>query len=1138
MIERTALVLVGFILLIAAQAAGVSLAAAPATTAGRATARLSPDSINAKIDEIEEDASLDDAQKSALTAQYKKTLSYLESARSNEAAAAAFMRAIKQAPIDTARLEKKIAEIRAMPEPDPSLLSKETLAELDQRLLSEKANLAAVEAKLADFEQQLKAERGRPAAARERLIELKRQQDALADAIKGLEAANDVSPENDAKRWELEARTLALRSEMRMLDQELLSQSMRIALLTAERDKTALSAGRLGLLVRQLEEAVNRRRGAAAEQTLAETAVAQREAAGKHPLVQDLAKKNSDLSDTLRRLTVLLDDASAGDDVANKQAKQIQKEFSRTREKLDFAGITVALGHILAAQRRALPDRHELEKKIDQNEAMIANTSLAKIQNEEEKKRLNNIDAFVAELTAKLPPGRAETIRDDLRGLVRQREELLKHTVATQKAYVRALGELDFAQRQLLDEVAAYDEFLSKRLLWLRSAPPPNLERLLAIPDQLAWLLSPAHWLDVTEVLGAQARRSPVVGLAGALFAALLVMSLPMCRRLQALGHKVGNPVTDRFSYTFKALGLTLFLAMPWPMLLATLGRQLQSAFDATEFARLIGAGLISISLPWLNLRTLSVLCVSDGVAAAHFRWPEHSLKLVRREIRLMMMLFLPAVFVAVVIIEHDAAEMGGGLGRSCFLLLMLSLGLFFFRLFHPKTGALVAFNTRHPDSLLARMNKLWLTLGVAVPAVLALLSILGFVYTAIILTASLIDSLWLLFGLVLMQQLGVRWLLLTRGKLAMQAAKERRAAERARQAESAAEGTVTDGVSMEEAEPEIDLAGLNQESRKLLNIVVVVLGITGLWIIWSDVLPALGILDTIELWRYETLESGEQRTVAVTLADLCVAILIAVVTVVAAKRLPALLEIILLRRVEMDSGSRYTATTLLNYAIVAIGIVLFFHKLGGSWSQIQWLVAALSLGIGFGLQEIVANFISGLIILFERPIRVGDIVTIGDIDGTVTRIRIRATTIRDWDRKELLVPNKEFITGRLLNWSLSDQVTRLLIPVGVAYGSDVEKAKALLAEAAAENERVLGDPGPLITFDGFGDHALTLSLRCYVELIDYRLSTTTALHEAINKKFAAAGICIAFPQQDVHLNFSQPLDVRIQRNAPAPGGK
>ena len=129
-------------------------------------------------------------------------------------------------------------------------------------------------------------------------------------------------------------------------------------------------------------------------------------------------------------------------------------------------------------------------------------------------------------------------------------------------------------------------------------------------------------------------------------------------------------------------------------------------------------------------------------------------------------------------------------------------------------------------------------------------------------------------------------------------------------------------------------------------------------------------------------------------------------------------------------------STRLLRYAITAIGIIVTFGAMGLRWSGIQWLVAALSVGLGFGLQEIVANFVCGLIILFERPFRVGDVVTIGDQTGTVTRIQIRATTVTDWDRRELIVPNKEFITGKLINWSLSDPITRVVVPVGVAYGS------------------------------------------------------------------------------------------------------
>ena len=129
-----------------------------------------------------------------------------------------------------------------------------------------------------------------------------------------------------------------------------------------------------------------------------------------------------------------------------------------------------------------------------------------------------------------------------------------------------------------------------------------------------------------------------------------------------------------------------------------------------------------------------------------------------------------------------------------------------------------------------------------------------------------------------------------------------------------------------------------------------------------------------------------------------------------------ALLEITVLPHLDMTSGGRYAVSTLASYLIVAVGAIIAVNILGANWSRLQWLVAALGVGIGFGLQEIVANFISGLIILFERPVRVGDVVTVGGTDGVVTRIRIRATTIRYWDRKELLVPNKEFITGRLLN--------------------------------------------------------------------------------------------------------------------------
>ena len=157
--------------------------------------------------------------------------------------------------------------------------------------------------------------------------------------------------------------------------------------------------------------------------------------------------------------------------------------------------------------------------------------------------------------------------------------------------------------------------------------------------------------------------------------------------------------------------------------------------------------------------------------------------------------------------------------------------------------------------------------------------------------------------------------------------------------------------------------------------------------------------------------------------------------------------------------------------------------------------------------------------------------VTVGDISGTVTKIQIRATTIRDLDRKELLVPNKEFITGRLLNWSLSDTISRLLLPVGIAYESDVPLAMKLMLEAARENDMIIDEPAPLITFDSFGDNALTLTARVYIDDLDNRVNAISALHSAINEKFGEAGIVIAFPQRDVHLDTSKPLEIRIHKD-------
>ena len=342
-------------------------------------------------------------------------------------------------------------------------------------------------------------------------------------------------------------------------------------------------------------------------------------------------------------------------------------------------------------------------------------------------------------------------------------------------------------------------------------------------------------------------------------------------------------------------------------------------------------------------------------------------------------------------------------------------------------------------------------------------------------------------------------------------------------------------------------MAAINIQTRRLVEHSLALAGLLAVWFIWADVLPALGFLNRVEVWKTTasvtesvvapdgstTIRTAE-KTEAVTLAHLGLAILVLAATVIAAKNIPGLLEMALLQHLPVDAGVRYAVSTVSRYLITVLGILFTCNAVGLGWSKVQWLVAAVSVGLGFGLQEIFANFVSGLIILIERPIRVGDVITISDVTGSVSRIRMRATTIVDSDRKELIIPNKDVITGRVLNWTLSDKVNRVQIKVGIAYGSNTEQAAELLMRAAREHPQVLDDPSPVVTFEAFGNSTLDFVLRCFLPNLENRSRVIHELHMAIDRAFRESGIEIAFPQQDVHV---RTIDVNWRQLAPAFGG-
>ncbi|MFK7759670.1 MAG: mechanosensitive ion channel domain-containing protein [Phycisphaerales bacterium] len=376
--------------------------------------------------------------------------------------------------------------------------------------------------------------------------------------------------------------------------------------------------------------------------------------------------------------------------------------------------------------------------------------------------------------------------------------------------------------------------------------------------------------------------------------------------------------------------------------------------------------------------------------------------------------------------------------------------------------------------------------------------------------------------------------------------------------------------------EGKIDLPALSEQTKQLIKSAVTVTMIVGMFIIWAQALPALRMFDQVQVWpTIKILESNQAiqetasqsvsssspntttssasplgllassnesdsqeqpaqadttATLSITVADIGVSFITLLATWIAFRNIPGLIEIVVLQRLPLDSGSRYALSTVLRYLIAIIGILIAFQAIGISWSNVQWLAAALTFGLAFGLQEIFANFVSGLIILGERPIRIGDTVTVGNTTGTVMRIRMRATTITDWDRKELVIPNKTFITNDVINWSLTDPMLRVKIPIGVSYSSNADHVERTLYQITADQSLVLQDPSPQVIFLGFGDSTLNYEIRVFISSIESFIPVRHAINSEIFRVFQDEGIEIAFPQRDLHLRSIGDLSEIVDR--------
>lgn len=291
------------------------------------------------------------------------------------------------------------------------------------------------------------------------------------------------------------------------------------------------------------------------------------------------------------------------------------------------------------------------------------------------------------------------------------------------------------------------------------------------------------------------------------------------------------------------------------------------------------------------------------------------------------------------------------------------------------------------------------------------------------------------------------------------------------------------------------------------------------LWV--ASTLDALSLLDPARDFLYGSLAASVTRgALTISLGDVLAFVITVALAFLASRLVRFVLEEDIYPRLLLARGLPYALSVLVHYAILLVGFLFAAAALGVDMNRVTFLTGAFGVGVGFGLQSVVNNFVSGIILLLERPIQVGDVVQLGDLEGIVRRIGIRSTTVRTWPGAEVFVPNATFISDRVTNWTLSDRRRRIDLPIGVSYGADPERVLDLLRATALTVPGVIPEPAPLALFKDFGDSTLDFEIRAWTDRFEDWLIVKSRLGVAVNAAFKDAGIAIPSPQRDVTLRF------------------
>ena len=806
-------------------------------------------------------------------------------------------------------------------------------------------------------------------------------------------------------------------------------------------------------------------------------------------MVESIRKVNDYLLDHRKKNALYQHDYQEVDSALTK-VDQMQKDLDNQIKEL---GKSLVLSRLLNKHLSMLPN---IRLSYDLDE-VIANLNIYIYELREQTDRLLDVEQIVNQ-DIKHDPS-LERYRNDLTFLYSQRRRVLS------ELYQLLANELS-TTIELKVKFTSYNSIrtkiksdISEQLFWVKSNQPLGSEFLYSLVPTVKYEFGNLLNKLSSDKFKTHTTKTALLVVLPFILLALIVISFN--RKI----HKYNNELAMRLDRKNDSIFVTP----------AAIISNMIMMVPRLSWMVIVGSIVICLSLATTNLQYQIILIMvlhifvfvfflqiikPNALVQRHFSVQPYKLKRYRNLFNQIWIFSLPLLIFANVA-ETDSNFIYADITSfivvllSCTALLVLSIRIF--------TRNLSDF----ANSSAAALIGSFIAIIVSLMAVLFVAS--GYLYSIVTLTNRLAFTCYILLTYVLVSQTLHRMMHVYIFKASL---KKNHTTED----KNSVEITTQNFISMLNMSP----AHLCSKAFKIVNTALLIITAFFMYIQWNDLASVLRYLDTIQIWtKTEIINGSPVVTDYLSLANILLAVFILIVTSVLNKNLPSILEkLLLIKKGINQKSTSYTVKVITSYLITGFGIICAAGSVGIRWENLQWLVAALSVGLGFGLQEIFANFVSGIILLFERQTRVGDIITLNGLSGTVNKIRIRSTTVMSFENKEVMIPNKEFITSALTNWSLTSTVTKLEFVVGVAYDADVEKAKSLLLSIVNRCRYISKDHSSLIYIKELAASSINICADVYVTKIGERKLTIDYLCRETLSVFAKNNIEIPFDQLDLHV--------------------